>query len=249
MAEPAATARPRRGPADRARPGPGPPARRAVLRYAVLLAVAAAIITPVVYAALGGFRDAPQLAANPVGLPDPGCGPTTPTRSRRRASGSSCATAPSSPACRRSSSCCSPRSRRSSSPAASSPAARSRTPCSRSGCCSRSTVAILPLLILVRDLGLLDNPLGPRAAGGGVRAAADDHHPAAVLPEHPEGARGRRGDRRLRPARVLLPDPAAAGEAGARHRRGARPGLQLEPVPAAAGDAVGRGQLDPAARA
>jgi raffinose/stachyose/melibiose transport system permease protein len=42
-----------------------------VLRYAVLLAVAAAIVTPVAYAALGGFRDAPQLAANPVGLPDP----------------------------------------------------------------------------------------------------------------------------------------------------------------------------------
>jgi len=42
-----------------------------VARYAVLLIVAAAVITPVVYAALGGFRDAPQLAANPVGLPDP----------------------------------------------------------------------------------------------------------------------------------------------------------------------------------
>ena len=41
------------------------------LRYAVLLAVAAAIITPVAYAVLGGFRDAPQLAANPVALPDP----------------------------------------------------------------------------------------------------------------------------------------------------------------------------------
>jgi raffinose/stachyose/melibiose transport system permease protein len=37
----------------------------------VLLAVAAVIIIPVVYAALGGFRDAPQLAANPVGLPNP----------------------------------------------------------------------------------------------------------------------------------------------------------------------------------
>jgi raffinose/stachyose/melibiose transport system permease protein len=42
-----------------------------VIRYAVLLAVAAVIVTPVAYAALGGFRDAPQLAANPVGLPDP----------------------------------------------------------------------------------------------------------------------------------------------------------------------------------
>jgi raffinose/stachyose/melibiose transport system permease protein len=42
-----------------------------VLRYGVLLTVAAVIITPVLYAALGGFRNAPQLAANPVGLPDP----------------------------------------------------------------------------------------------------------------------------------------------------------------------------------
>ena len=40
-------------------------------RWAVLLAVAAVIVIPVVYAALGGFRDAPQLAADPVGLPDP----------------------------------------------------------------------------------------------------------------------------------------------------------------------------------
>ncbi len=58
----------------RAGPEPRVRVRRvggSVLRYAVLLAVAAVIITPVVYAALGGFRDAPQLAANPVGLPDP----------------------------------------------------------------------------------------------------------------------------------------------------------------------------------
>ncbi len=83
-------------------------------------------------------------------------------------------------------------------------------------------------------------PARPGPAGGGLRAAPDDHHPAAVLPEHPEGARGRRGDRRLRPARLLLPHPAAAVEAGPGHRRGARPGLELEPVPAAAGDAVRR---------
>jgi len=42
-----------------------------ILRWTVLFAVAAVIVTPVVYAALGGFRDAPQLAADPVGLPDP----------------------------------------------------------------------------------------------------------------------------------------------------------------------------------
>jgi raffinose/stachyose/melibiose transport system permease protein len=41
------------------------------LRYLVLAAVAAVIVIPVAYAALGGFRDAPQLAADPVGLPDP----------------------------------------------------------------------------------------------------------------------------------------------------------------------------------
>jgi len=40
-------------------------------RWAVLLVVAAVIVIPVVYAALGGFRDAPQLAADPVGLPNP----------------------------------------------------------------------------------------------------------------------------------------------------------------------------------
>ena len=40
-------------------------------RWIVLLSVAAVIVVPVAYAVLGGFRDAPQLAANPVGLPDP----------------------------------------------------------------------------------------------------------------------------------------------------------------------------------
>lgn len=42
-----------------------------VLSYAVLLLMAAVIIVPVAYAVLGGFRDAPQLARDPVGLPDP----------------------------------------------------------------------------------------------------------------------------------------------------------------------------------
>lgn len=48
-------------------------ARRAgsIVRYGLLLVVAAVIIAPGVYAAIGGFRSAPQLAANPVALPDP----------------------------------------------------------------------------------------------------------------------------------------------------------------------------------
>ena len=42
-----------------------------IVRWVVLLAVATVILIPVAYAVLGGFRNAAQLAANPVGLPDP----------------------------------------------------------------------------------------------------------------------------------------------------------------------------------
>lgn len=48
--------------------------RRAALRaplYLVAWLVAAAILIPVVYAIVGGFRDTGQLSANPVALPDP----------------------------------------------------------------------------------------------------------------------------------------------------------------------------------
>ncbi|HET7829991.1 MAG TPA: carbohydrate ABC transporter permease [Candidatus Limnocylindrales bacterium] len=61
---------------ERRRTGPDTRARvvrrvASVVRYVLLLAVAAVIVTPVLYAAIGGFRDAPQLAANPVAMPDP----------------------------------------------------------------------------------------------------------------------------------------------------------------------------------
>ena len=50
-------------------------ARRTIsgtVAYAILLAVAAAILLPILYAVLGGFKDNGQLAANPVSLiPDP----------------------------------------------------------------------------------------------------------------------------------------------------------------------------------
>jgi len=39
--------------------------------YGFALVVALAILVPVLYAVLGGFRDTGQLAENPVGLPDP----------------------------------------------------------------------------------------------------------------------------------------------------------------------------------
>ena len=140
-----------------------------VLRYAVLLAVAAVIVTPVVYAALGGFRDAPQLAADPVGLPDPWVW-TNYTDSLMSASfwvqlrnsavvaGLSAVVVVLFAAL------------------AAFVIARREFPGRELaytvftlGLLFPVTVAILPLLILVRDLGLLDNPLGlalPEAAFG-----------------------------------------------------------------------------------
>ena len=90
-------------------------------------------------------------------------------------------------------------------------------------------------------------PARHRPAGGGVRAAADDHHPAAVLPGHPDRAGGRGRHRRLRPVRVLLAGPAADVAAGPRDGRRAGHRLQLEPVPPAAGDGLQPGSLDAAA--
>jgi raffinose/stachyose/melibiose transport system permease protein len=138
-----------------------------VLRYALLLAVAAVIVTPVVYAALGGFRDAPQLAANPVGLPDPWVW-TNYTDSLTSASfwiqlRNSAVVAVLSTIvvvlfaalaafvlARRE-----------------FPGREVAYTVFTLGLLFPVTVAILPLLILVRDLGLLNNPLGlalPEAA-------------------------------------------------------------------------------------
>jgi raffinose/stachyose/melibiose transport system permease protein len=44
---------------------------RRVLMYGFAWLVAAAIVIPLVYAVLGGFRDTGQIAQNPVGLPSP----------------------------------------------------------------------------------------------------------------------------------------------------------------------------------
>jgi raffinose/stachyose/melibiose transport system permease protein len=41
------------------------------LLYLVALLIAAAILIPIVYAVLGGFRDTGQIGSDPVGLPDP----------------------------------------------------------------------------------------------------------------------------------------------------------------------------------
>ena len=58
------------------------------------------------------------------------------------------------------------------------------------------TVAITPLYILVKDLGLMNNLGGRHPAADRVRAADDDHHPGAVPAGDPGRARGGRRDRR-----------------------------------------------------
>jgi raffinose/stachyose/melibiose transport system permease protein len=140
-----------------------------VLRYVVLLTVTAVIVIPVAYAVLGGFRDAPQLAADPVGLPNPWVWTNyTDTltsasfwvqlRNSAVVAGLSTVVVVLFAAL------------------AAFVLARREFPgrevaytAFTLGLLFPATVAILPLLILVRDLGLLDNPLGlalPEAAFG-----------------------------------------------------------------------------------
>jgi raffinose/stachyose/melibiose transport system permease protein len=140
-----------------------------VLHYAVLLTVAAVIVTPVLYAVLGGFRDAPQLAADPVGLPDPWVwtnytdslmSTTFWVQLRNSAVVAILSTVvvvlfaalAAFVIARRD-----------------FPGREIAYTVFTLGLLFPVTVAILPLLILVRDLGLLDNPLGlalPEAAFG-----------------------------------------------------------------------------------
>jgi len=140
-----------------------------VLSYVVLLAVAAVIVVPVAYAVLGGFRNAPQLAANPVGLPDPWIW-TNYTDSLASADfwvqlrNSVIVAAVSTFVVVLFAAL------------AAFVIARREFPGREIayilftlGLLFPATVAILPLLILVRDLGLLDSPLGlalPEAAFG-----------------------------------------------------------------------------------
>lgn len=153
---------------------PGAPARAAgvagsAMRGAVLLAVTLVIVVPVVYAVLGGFRDAPQLAADPVGLPDPWVW-TNYTEVLLSTSfwvqlrNSAVVAALSTVVVVLFAAL------------AAYVLARREFPGRELaytvftlGLLFPATVAILPLLILVRDLGLLDNPLGlalPEAAFG-----------------------------------------------------------------------------------
>ena len=137
------------------------------LRWGALIILAAAIIIPILYAALGGFRDNYQMTVNPVALPDPW---VTSNYTDVLASGSfwqqlwnsvliavgttvlvlACASLAAFVFARRA-----------------FPGREVLFTFFTLGLLFPSAVAILPLFVLVRTLGLLDNPLGialPQAA-------------------------------------------------------------------------------------
>ncbi len=172
MADPTAVRDPVVAVGRQATPDPRVRVQRAagsVVRASILFAVTAVVVVPVLFAVLGGFRDAPQLAADPVGLPDPWVWSNY-TDSLASASfwvqlrNSALVAAISTVVvvffaalaafviARRE-----------------FPGRELAYTVFTLGLLFPSTVAILPLLILVRDLGLLDNPLGlalPEAAFG-----------------------------------------------------------------------------------
>ena len=127
-----------------------------------------AILIPIVYAVLGGFKTNGQLAATRSVLPDPWVFDELhrrPVGDRADVLAPAAATASSS----RSIAVVlvvvlASRWRRSSSRGCRSAAARSLYTLFVFGLLFPSAVAILPLYILVRQLGLLDNPLGRRPA-------------------------------------------------------------------------------------
>jgi len=141
----------------------------ATLRAIVMVAVAAVIVIPIVYAVLGGFKDSGQIAADPIGLPNPwvisNYTEVLTSGSFWMELGNSVAIAALSTGmvvifsalaafvfARRS-----------------FPGREAVFTVFTLGLLFPAAVAILPLFILVRDLGLLDNPLGvalPEAAFG-----------------------------------------------------------------------------------
>jgi raffinose/stachyose/melibiose transport system permease protein len=141
----------------------------ATIRYGFLLLVAAVIIVPIVYAVLGGFKDPAQLANDPIGLPDPWNTSnytdalTSGTFWRQLANSTLIAGISTILVVLFSAFAAFVMARRS------FPGREVAYTLFTLGLLFPAAVAILPLFVLVRDLGLLDNPLGialPEAAFG-----------------------------------------------------------------------------------
>jgi raffinose/stachyose/melibiose transport system permease protein len=138
-------------------------------RYALLLVVAVIVIVPVAFAALGGFKDAPQLASNPIGLPDPWITSNytdalfSSSFWRQLLNSTVVATISTIVVVLFAAFAAFVFARRS------FPGRELIYVLFTLGLLFPSAVAVLPLFVLVRDLGLLDNPLGlalPEAAFG-----------------------------------------------------------------------------------
>lgn len=141
----------------------------ATLRYAFLLLVAAAIVVPIVFAVLGGFKDPAQIANDPVGLPNPWVTSnyldtlSSPSFWRQLANSTLIAAISTVLVVLFSALAAFVFARRA------FPGREALYALFTLGLLFPAAVAILPLFILIRDLGLLDNPLGialPEAAFG-----------------------------------------------------------------------------------
>jgi len=141
----------------------------AVLRYGLLVAVAAIIVVPVAYAVLGGFKDSAQLAADPVGLPNPWVTTNytdalgSPSFWRQLGNSTLIALISTLVVVLLAALAAFAFARRT------FPGRELLYTLFTLGLLFPAAVAILPLFILVRDLGLIDNPLGialPEAAFG-----------------------------------------------------------------------------------
>ncbi|HEV8402237.1 MAG TPA: carbohydrate ABC transporter permease [Candidatus Limnocylindrales bacterium] len=141
----------------------------AIARYGFLLLVAAVIVVPIVYAVLGGFKDPAQLANDAIGLPNPWVVEnytdvlTDPSFWRQLANSSIIAGLSTILVVLFAALAAFVFARRA------FPGREVLYTLFTLGLLFPAAVAILPLFILVRDLGLLDNPLGialPEAAFG-----------------------------------------------------------------------------------
>jgi raffinose/stachyose/melibiose transport system permease protein len=139
----------------------------AVVRYGLLLIVAAVIIVPVGYAVIGGFKDPAQLANDPIGLPNPWVTSnytdtlTSPSFWRQLVNSTLIAGLSTVLVVLFAAFAAFVFARRA------FPGREVLYTLFTLGLLFPAAVAILPLFILVRDLGLLDNPLGialPEAA-------------------------------------------------------------------------------------
>ena len=149
-----------------------------------MLAVAATILVPIGYAVLGGFKETGQLMAEPGSIvPDPWVfsNYTDVLFGENAASfwGAFWNSLVIATVVRRRSPCCSRRWPPTSFARMSFRGREVVYTIFVFGLLFPSAVAILPLSILVRDLGLVGNPLGRRPAAGGLRPAPDDRHPPA----------------------------------------------------------------------